>query len=913
MRMSRLPTGTVTFVLTDIEGSTRLLHTLGPRYREALEQHRALVRAAFTSHGGVEVDTQGDAFFYAFAEPQGALQAAIRAQRSLADHSWPEEIELRVRMGIHTGAPEVTDQGYVGKDVHMGARICAAAWGGQILVSSATAALASSSSDDVTLRSLGHHALKDIDARVELFEVVAPDLIHDFPPLRTHGSHPTNLPSRLAPLIGRDHELASLAELLASAETSVVTLVGPGGTGKTSIAAALGAQLLSSFPDGVFFVDLSALTDPSLVVPQIAQTLSLRETPGRSLRDTLIEHLSEKATFLIIDNLEQVIDAAEDIAALLTSAPQLKVLATSREALRITGERVYSLAPLEVPSRDEQDPEELERYPAVALFVERARAVNASFSFTEENAADVTSICRRLDGLPLAIELAAARVNLLAPSALLARLASGPKVLASGRRDAAARQKTLRSAMAWSYDLLSEEEQKLFRRLGVFAGGWSLQAAERLCDKGDLDLDPLDGLASLVEKSLVRAVKGPEERFSMLEMIRSFAADELEASGESEEIRRAHADYFRELAQEAEQHLVGVDQKTWLDRLERDHDNLRTALEWGLRYEPRTALVISAGLWRFWDIRGYVTEARRWLAETLSRDFDDSSLHARVMYGAGCLAEAQGDLDEARRLVSGAGEIFRNHGDSRDVVLCLIQLGVIAWLQGDLAEARDFSEEAVTVARHHRDAGLLGRALTSLGERAVEASDLDEARRLYEQALVLMRRAQDHRGILWVTTNLGELELHGGHHQRAKQYLDEALSLAETAGDSFGRSSALVNLGLSAMLEEDCALARSNFLSALEIAARVGSLYLVAGSLEGMAITTMIDGRPHLGARLFGAAQRVREQGRLPEIPLERALYEHHLAAAMATLGDETWREAVAEGQTMTAEQALHLLLGASP
>jgi predicted ATPase/class 3 adenylate cyclase len=908
--MGELPSGTVTLVFTDIEGSTRLLHHLGSDYDDALQEHRHILREAFSSHSGIEVDTQGDAFFYVFSHARDALQAAAQAQRVLLEHHWPQGTELRVRMGVHTGEPTKTKEGYVGRDVHLGARICAAAWGGQVLVSSATAALLPQDIAGISLVSLGEHHLKDIEHPTDLHQLTAPGLRKDFPPPRAVSSaHPSNLPSRLPPLIGRDHDLAQLSELLTGDDVFVVTLVGPGGTGKTSLALALGQQLLSSFSDGVFLVDLSATTDPSLVVPAIAQALALKESGGRSLKETVTRHLSEKEMLLILDNFEQVIAAAPEISSLMSSADRLKVVVTSREALRIRGEREFPVAPLSLP-RSSDRAEAIAASSAVELFVARAQEARPDFSLTRDHAPDVAAICRRLDGLPLAIELAAARVKVLSLPALKERLEQSLAALGQGRRDASARQRTLRGAIAWSYDLLPPEERTLFRRLGVFAGGFSLAAAEEVCVREDLGLDVLDGLSSLVDKSLVRA-REHEDRFVMLETIRSFATDELEASGEAEEIRRAHAEFFRALSEEAEQHLVGIDQRNWLDRLERELDNFRMALEWALRYEPRTALVMSAGLWRFWDIRGYVTEARRWLTETLRHDFDDSLLNARVMYGAGCLAEEQGAFDEARRLLGGALGIFRNR-DDRNVVHCLIQLGAIAWLRGNLTEARAFSEEAVTVARHHRDDGLLGRALASLGETAVESSALDEARTLYQQALLLMRSAQDHRGILWVTTNLGELELHSGHYQRAKQYLDEALSLAESAGDSFGRSSALVNLALSAMLEKDFALARTHFLSALEISARIGSLYLIAGCLEGIAIATMIVGRPRLGARLFGAAQRVRQQGNLPEIPSERALYEHHLAAAMATLGDETWRKVVAEGQTMTVEQALQLLVSVS-
>ncbi|MCA1705883.1 MAG: tetratricopeptide repeat protein [Actinobacteria bacterium] len=902
--MSELPRGTVTLLFTDIEGSTRLLHTLGPRYRDALEVHRTILRAAFSDHHqGTEVDTQGDAFFYAFATPQDALTAATQAQRALTNHPWPDGAELRVRMGIHTGTPEVTDQGYVGQDVHLGARICAAAWGGQILVSPTTAAHLSSRTEDLALRPLGAHTLKDLDDPVELSQVTAPGLRADFPPPRTpSSSHLTNLPPRLPPLIGRDTDLAALTELLTTQEVSLVTLVGPGGTGKTRLALATGQQLLHSFSDGVFFTDLSALTDADLVIPHIAATLSLRESPGRSLQETLRDHLSPKEMLLITDNLEQVIDAAKDIATLVTDAPQLKVLVTSREALRVTGERVYSLSPLQVPDEDQRDLEQLQRSPAVALFTERARQIKADFCLTQDNASDVGAICRRLDGLPLAIELAAARANLLSPSALLSRLDRGLKVLSSGRRDAAQRQRTLRAAIAWSYDLLPADEQRLFRRLGVFVGGFGLEAAEQVCDRGDLDTDVLDGLASLVDKSLVRTVEGEDDRFSMLETIREFAADKLLECGEAEEIRRAHAEFFRALAEEAEPHLVEAAHKEWLDRLERDHDNFRAALGSTPQNERDVALALAAALRRFWDIRGHVTEGRRWLDEILSRQIEDSSLKARAQYGAGVLAEEQGDLDEARRLIDAALALFSRHDDRRNVVSCLMELGRISWLRGDVATARASSEDAVNLAREVGDHGLLARALVTIGEREMEASRLGEARALYEEALALMRAVGDNDGTLWVTTNLGELELHVGDYRRAEEHLEKAVSLAETAGNLTGRATALVNLGLVAILEDDPVTAAEHLHQALEVASRVGVPYLLAGCLECLAIAAIMEDRLDMGARLFGTAERVRQEAGLHDLPSERSLYEAHIGAATTALGEDRWLAGVAQGKTMAVE-----------
>ncbi|MCA1705881.1 MAG: adenylate/guanylate cyclase domain-containing protein [Actinobacteria bacterium] len=568
--MGELPTGTVTFLFTDIEGSTRLLHSLGPSYEDALATHRRLLRDAFSGHAGVEVDTQGDALFYAFARAHDALAGAIKGQRALASHPWPEGAGLRVRMGVHTGEPTVTAEGYVGEDVHLGARVCAAAWGQQIVVSDVTARLLAQL-PEASLRDLGEFSLKDIDGPVRLHQAVAPGLRHDFPLLRTLSSHPTNLPPLLSPLVGRAEDIAGIVSRLSSPDSKIVTLTGPGGVGKTRVALAVGQELLPSFPDGVFFVDLSAVADPTLLVGAIAAALGLRESPGRTLTETLAEFLAARHTLLILDNLEHLLDAAADVSALAASAPSLKVLVTSREALRTEGEREFPIPPLALPVSGEE-PGDIFASPAIKLFVARAQAVRPGFTVAPEAAADVARICRRVDGLPLAIELAAARVKVLSLAALAARLEESLAALGSGRRDASERQRTLNGAIAWSYGLLEEGEQRLFSCLGVFAGGWSLEAAEAVCDRGGFDMDVLDGLASLVDKSLARQ---DEDRFYMLETIRSYAKARLEESGEAEQIRRTHAEYFRELAEEAEPYLVGEAQKVWLDRLERELDNFR--------------------------------------------------------------------------------------------------------------------------------------------------------------------------------------------------------------------------------------------------------------------------------------------------------------------------------------------------
>jgi len=871
--MAELPTGTVTFVFTDIEGSTRLLASLGSRYEAVLADHRRLVRAAFSSQGGVEVDTQGDAFFYAFSTTHDAVAAAVKAQRALASRDFGDGIELRVRMGIHTGEPTVTEEGYVGGDVHVGARICAAAWGGQVVVSSASAGLLSPGFDDVTLRSLGDHALKDIGERVELFEVVAPGLAQNFPALRTEGTHPTNLPPRLASLIGREDDLAALKELLASPDTSVVTLTGPGGTGKTTLAAALGAEVLSSFADGVFFVDLSALSDASLVIPGIAQALSLRESPGRTLAQSLAEHLSSKDMLVILDNFEQVMEAASEVSGLLKQAPRLKVVVTSREALRIHGERVFSLAPLQLPSRDHDDVDEVGRFPAVVLFTRRARAVKADFALTKDNAADVAAICRRLDGLPLALELAAARVNLLAPSALLARLDQGLKVLTSGRRDASERQRTLRGAIEWSYDLLAPDEQTLFRRLGVFAGGWTLEAAEAVCDRGDLDTDVLEGLASLVDKSLVRAT-GDQERFSILETIREFAADRLKESGEVEEVTRAHADYFCQLVEDAEPHLVGAAQKQWLDRLEREHDNIRRALDSLIeRGDWETEVRVAVALRLFWRFRGHLIEARSRFEAALTTATLDEVLRSRV----------------------------------------LAPLGMIAYSQGDYADAHSYLEEALRLDEKNGSRERVAGTLNDLALVAKGAGEYDRARALYEETARIAQDLGDTFLAASATHNLGDLALVEGRFEDAALLSAESLAMWRALDDTEGIALALANGAFAALKRGQLVDARTMLSQSVTAAERLGSVEILAGTLGGLAAVAASCGQWETAARLLGTSSRLRESIGVVSETFETNLEQETVSMITEKLGMSEFERAFQEGRQLPVDQAVSQVLEASP
>jgi predicted ATPase/class 3 adenylate cyclase len=601
--MAELPTGTITLLFTDIEGSTRLLQRAGDAYPGLLDEHRRLLAEAFRRHGGVVVDSEGDAFFVAFASVKDAVSGAADAQHALAAHQWRGDHEIRVRMGLHTGEPRVVEgRRYVGLDVHHAARVMAAGHGGQVLVSESTRALLG---DATHLRDLGEHRLKDLSRPQRLYQLELDGLPSEFPPLKTLDNRPTNLPVQPNELIGRERELEEAAALLTN-RLRVLTLTGTGGTGKTRLALQLAAEVLEAFPNGVFFVSLAPVRDWELVAPTIARTLGLREQAGETVVETLDGYLADRELLLVLDNFEQVLAAAPAVAGLCAASPGLKLLVTSRTPLRLSGERTYPVPPLDLPE-------------SVRLFAERAHAAALEFDVTDENEEAVAEICRRLDGLPLAIELAAPRIRSLPPPALLRRLDQRLKLLTGGAQDREERQRTLRATIEWSYELLPQAERELFAQLGVFVGGSRLDAAEALCDP--LGSDVLDGLHSLVEKSLLRQRPDAdgEPRFWMLETIREYALELLDEAGALADARQRHAELFLALSEQADVESRTGDQAAWFDQLDADNANLRAALDWAEeRRDGELMLRLATALWGFWATRGHIAEGTRMLEEALS-------------------------------------------------------------------------------------------------------------------------------------------------------------------------------------------------------------------------------------------------------------------------------------------------------
>ena len=802
------PAGTVTFLFSDIEGSTRLLQELGDQYADVLMEERRLLRSAIEERGGREIDTAGDGFFAAFDRARDAVAAAVAAQRSFAQHPWPNGEAVRVRMGLHTGEPTFTGGSYTGLDVHRAARICAAGHGGQILLSQATYELVQHSlPEDTSLRDLGRHQLKDLRQPEHLFQVISPGLQVQFPSLVTWTGTPTNLPAQPDELIGREVELAAVRQLLLGETVRTVTLTGSGGTGKTRLALQIAMSLKDSFPEGVYFVALAPLTDSNLLASSIAMTLGIRENPTRQVLESLKDALQLKQMLLVLDNFEQIVAAAPVVADLLAACPELKALVTSRVVLHLSGEHEYPVAPLKLPEASRPlTPEELERYPAIALFLRRSRAVKPTFGLTSGNAAAVAQICAHLDGLPLAIELAAARIKILTPQAILDRLGSRFDFLRGGARDVPARHQTLRHAIGWSYDLLADDEKAFFRRIAVFTGGCSLEGVEHIygvVGGSGSGADALDAVSALVDKSLLRQeeVPVPEPRFVMLETIREYGLECLKTASEWESVRRAHLLYFLGVAEQAEAELTGSRQSLWLDRLESEHDNLRAALsateEFG---ETKIALRLGAALWRFWLVRNHMREGRERLEHLLALPGAGArtSARAKALHGLGTIILEISDFTQARPFIEESLSIWRELGDKKGTAAALNNLGWLGSQEGDFVMARSFSEEALWRNRELGEKRGIAVALNNLGAVALHQSDFGAAILLYEESLALRREIGDRRGFAYVQVWLAWAHLQRGDHARSASILAEALAALRELNDKQIISWALAHQGLLA-------------------------------------------------------------------------------------------------------------------
>jgi len=844
-----LPTGTVSMVFSDIEGSTLLLNRLGPRYIEALDGQRHVLRRAWAAHGGTEMSTEGDSFFVVFPTADGAIRAAVQAQRELKDHPWPGGEHVRVRIGVHTGSPQVHDGNYVGMDVHRAARIAGTAHGGQVVVSSVTAGLAASGlPEGVELRDLGSHRLKDMPALEHLFQLVIDGLRDDFPALKTIGAA-SSLPVPMTALVGRDAHVAALTGQFRSQESRLVTLTGAGGSGKTRLAIAVAHALGAAFPDGIFFVPLASVTTAEVMRSSIAETL---DVPARAR--TAVDfpgYLAGRAALLVLDNLEQVSGADEVVAGLLAAAPRVAVIATSRRALSVPGEHRYPVPPLSLPHQ--VTVAEAEGSEAVQLFVQHARSVRPDFGLTGANVGEVVAICRHLDGLPLAVELAAARTRLLSPAALLSRLDQALDIVSTSRL-APSRQKTLRDTVAWSHDLLTPGQQEFFRRLAVFAGGADLAAisAVTAAPTGSGDgTDPLDLVADLADASLVAMAEGPggEPRVALLETIRAFAGEQLRAAGEADAVRSVHAEHYLRVAERLES-LREHQHHEARGLAEIELDNFREALAWTL--EPaagaptapadlRTGLGLCSALGWLWYVGGYLAEGRRWL----------------------------------ERAVDLAGQSVTDGQSASDgLVGCLAVLANLLVPQGEAGHARDLAARSVALARTVRDASRLAYALGVLGTAQLHLDQLDAARESLQEAVHLHRQLNNRTRMPGALGNLAGVEELLGHVDRAEALTLEALSILRDLGNDHEatvQGQNLASLYASAgRAEEARRLADDLVESVLEL--RSTNL-TIAFADTYMNILVRL-GEPVRAAHLLGAEEAMRERNATPNPYQEEELAE---------------------------------------
>ncbi len=825
---------TLAFLFTDIEGSTRIQEQLGTEaYAKLLERHSAILRAAFETHGGREQGTEGDSFFVLFGSSREAVAAAVEAQRGLAAEPWPDGVDVRVRMGLHAGEARTTAAGLVGLDINRAARIAAAANGGQIVVSEAVRQLAGADlGPGISLRGLGSHRLKDLREPQPLCQVVADGLRMEFPPLRSLDARPNNLPSQLTSFVGRETELAEAGALLE--RNRLVTLTGPGGTGKTRLGLQVAANAADRYADGVFFVALETVRDPALVVPRITSAIGLAESGTGETGRTLLDWLADKRVLLVLDNFEQVLAAGPIVADLLREAPGLSVIATSRAPLRVSGEQEYAVPGLPVPPDPSQipiyeqarlgsaamalDPATLGTYEAIRLFLARASAVRAGFNVTSENAPAVAAIVARLHGMPLPIELAAARVKLLSPEAILARLESQLGLLSAGARDLPERQQTLRGAIAWSYDLLDEGQQLLLDRLSVFAGGFDLEAAEAICGSPtELGTEVVDGLLALADQSLIRTEEvAGEPRFSVLETIRQYAAEMLDGRGQAAQLRAAHASWYLGLVERLAPALSGAEQRTLLDRLERDHDNLRAALDEAVASaDADSAIRLAFAIWRFWQKRGHLYEARRRVDAIAGQPWSrtEPRLRARLMEVLGGICWWQADLVSMRPAYTEALALWRQIGDKAEIANALYNYSFIFSVpmspDAGLSQMDPEGEgmralyEALDLYRELGDARGEANVLWGLGNRKYFSDNPDPGIDEFTRALELTRRVGDRTMESWSLHMLGSALLRVGRTDESRPLLQHALRHFHEASDAAGMSLLLDDLSSQAVADGD--------------------------------------------------------------------------------------------------------------
>lgn len=835
------PTGTVTFLLTDIEGSTRMWEEYPQEMRKALPRHEEMVESSVADCEGniVRSQREGDSFFIVFDHPGRAVACALQLQRTLLSERWPDGVELRVRAAIHTGEAELRRGDYFGPAVNRTARIRSVAHGGQTLVSKAAHDLLELLElrlpQEATLRLMGAHLLKDLSRPEELYELRHPDLPGDFPPIRSLEILPHNLPIQLTSFVGRENEMTEVRQILS--RTRLVTLHGSGGAGKTRLAAQVAGELADEFADGVWMVELDSVTDSRSMEQQLATVMGVREDPGRPLLLTLIDHLRERRTLLVVDNCEHLInESARLVESLLKACPGLKVLATSREPLRVPGETLLRVPSLAFPDPDARVPlGALNEYDALKLFVDRALHVKPGFSFGEDDAAAVAEISRHTGGIPLAIELAAAWVNVLRPREIARRMSEtgGFSMLARGSRTSRPRQQTLQAAVQWSYDLLAERERLLFNRLSVFTGSFSLDAVEGVCAGGGIEAaEILELLSSLVDKSLILVEEGPSvTRYSLLMTMRAYARERLIEAGEEDRAALEHIHWFAALAEKFDEQFDGPDREAWVELIETEHENMRQALERAMREAPDALLRLAASLRRFWHVRGHISEGRKWLEMALVETSDMPVLRAKALRGAGAFASFEGDFSAAQSFYEAGIALARDTGDEAGLAMSLNNLGIVCQDLGNYSRARDLLRESLDLERRLGSQLRIAGCLANLGSVAIYQGRYGEAQSSIEEALDISRKEKDQNLESRLLHNLAEVHFNRGNHSEARELYEQCLRIETEMGDKQVRARSLIALSALAREEGDFDRARILNQEAVSLAREVGERQACASGL----------------------------------------------------------------------------------
>lgn len=882
----------VTLLFTDVVGSTAMLDRLGDAYADLLGDHHRLMREAITATGGREVDTAGDSFFVAFPSATAAVECARETQLMFAEHAWPGGGVVLVRMGIHAGHPLVRDRKYVGMDVHRAARVMSVAHGGQVLL---TDAARRALDTQTRLRDLGYHRLKDLPEHEHLFQLVDPRLPDGFPPLRSLNR--SNLPVAANPLVGRSTEMATALELLRRSEVRLLTLLGAGGVGKTRLALEIASEASTQYQHGVWVVALGAIRDPELVVPEICRVLQVEAPPGEPLEKSLHESLSDRDVMLVLDNFEHLIAAAGVVSELLAATRNVDVLATSREPLRVRGEHRLEVPPLPLAEASE-------------LFRQRATAIRPGVKLVDGEHAAVERVCDRLDGLPLALELAAARIAILSPSALESRLADLSN-LPEGARDLPERQRTLRATFEWSYHLLNRDERRLLQFLAPFVGGARIDSAESVAADGAA----IEALASLRDKSLLRVREDAdaEPRFWMLETIRAFATDCATAEGVSAVAAERHSEHFVALAEEAATGLRRADAGVWLERLDSEYPNLRAALDYLAQQAPQRAIQMAGTLAEYWLIRGYTTEAHNRFSSLLTEIASDASVSAQALAGAARIAFALGEAGQAEPRLQRAAEIARQAGDTRQAAECLSILAAVRTSLGHPEARVDAGHrEAIEAARTSGDDWTLSVALANCATAFHIRGDVQQARPAYEEALIVTRRVGAPRGIAVTACNLAEILLDHEEFDQAAVLIDEALEKAREINYRAIIASALVTRALLLLNRLEIEGAAEKLSEAIEPTAAVTDFETAPVLLSAAADIATARGDSLRAATLWAAADRTLAWLVRRETPTAAMLRAQWLPQARAAAPDDhSWDAAWEAGKNLPVQQALMLAANA--